>query len=200
MLDAVIININIAALEKLCWIKLYLVQYLILFKVSPSTNQHLHSHIFLSLALGALLHQISSSPDLFFTRLFLGCCHLEFSRSKHLNYYIIIIIIIIIIINLLHSASYILVLIGPVDCNTAENWCSIKISKFQFELPMVQSTPQKLGVRIGQSPNLGCEAPKIWGQSPNRRRSPRKSRGGGLVSPSPEIFLDFDLQIVQFGV
>ena len=52
------------------------------------------------------------------------------------------------------------------------------------------TTLQKLGVRIGRSPN--------------RWRSPRKSGGGvcggGSVSPSPESFWNFELQIVQSGI
>ena len=54
---------------------------------------------------------------------------------------------------------------------------------------------------FGQSPNRGLEAPKIWGRSPNRGRSPRQSGGGvwggSSVSPSAENFWKFKLETLQ---
>ena len=59
------------------------------------------------------------------------------------------------------------------------------------------TTIQKLGVWIGQSPNQGCKAIKIWGRSPNLRTKLEfggeawEGEGGGSVSPSPDFFCSF---------
>ena len=49
---------------------------------------------------------------------------------------------------------------------------------------------KRIGVNWGWSPERGRKTPEIWGQSPNRKRSPRLNGGGiwgeGSVSPSQE--------------
>ena len=75
-------------------------------------------------------------------------------------------------------------------------WSTCRRTKFANNNPArAQPRFKSWGVWIGRSPNRGREAPEIWGWSPNRGWSPRKSGerglGRGLGEPLPRKFLEF---------
>ena len=94
---------------------------------------------------------------------------------------------------------------GVIVNNNEYYWLSLNLYGIWILEHKDATTLQKLeGGQFRRILNQWRKSPEIWGRSPNRGRSPRKSgggiKGGSSVSPSLGIFWNFDFQIVTSGV